>query len=82
MLGLCTFPGFVFVDDQSTVVQRLTGETGADRFGEILRSLPPASRDPRRGGRKGPDCGPFGPVGAEQSAVSWIASFIRQRTDR
>ena len=40
-LGLSTFPGFVFVDGQGTVVQRLTGEIGADRFGEILNSIAP-----------------------------------------
>lgn len=40
-LGLNTFPGFVFVDAQGVVVQRLTGEIGADQFGEILRSLAP-----------------------------------------
>jgi hypothetical protein len=36
---LSTFPGFVFVDPQATVVQWLTGEIGADRFCEILNSL-------------------------------------------
>jgi thiol-disulfide isomerase/thioredoxin len=40
-LGLDTFPGFVFVDSQGAVSLRLTGEIGADRFGEILASLAP-----------------------------------------
>jgi thiol-disulfide isomerase/thioredoxin len=38
-LGLSSFPGFVFVDAQGMVVRRLTGEIGADRFGEALDSL-------------------------------------------
>lgn len=38
-LGLSSFPGFVFVDGQGAVALRLTGEIGADRFGEILDSL-------------------------------------------
>jgi thiol-disulfide isomerase/thioredoxin len=38
-LGLSTFPGFVFVDGDGTVALRVTGEIGADRFAEILRSL-------------------------------------------
>jgi thiol-disulfide isomerase/thioredoxin len=38
-LGLSTFPGFVFVDGQGAVALRLTGEIGAERFGEILASL-------------------------------------------
>jgi thiol-disulfide isomerase/thioredoxin len=40
-LGLSSFPGFVFVDGQGAVALRLTGEIGADRFGEILDSLAP-----------------------------------------
>jgi len=40
-LGLDAFPGFVFVDGQGAVSLRLTGEIGADRFGEILASLAP-----------------------------------------
>jgi cytochrome c biogenesis protein CcmG/thiol:disulfide interchange protein DsbE len=38
-LGLRTFPGFVFVDGDGAVSLRLTGEIGADQFGEILHSL-------------------------------------------
>ncbi len=38
-LGLSTFPGFVFVDGDGAVALRLTGEMGAERFGELLRSL-------------------------------------------
>jgi thiol-disulfide isomerase/thioredoxin len=40
-LGLGSFPGFVFVDGQGVVVQRLTGEIGAEQFGELLASIAP-----------------------------------------
>lgn len=40
-LGIASFPGLVFVDGQGTVVQRLTGEVGAERIGQLLRALAP-----------------------------------------
>ena len=40
-LGLGSFPGFVFVDGQGVVVQRLTAEIGAERLGELLESIAP-----------------------------------------
>lgn len=40
-LGMNSFPGFVFVDDQGRVVQRLTGEVTADAFDAIVRALVP-----------------------------------------
>lgn len=38
-LGINTFPGFVVVDRQGVVVERLTGEIAADRFTAILAAL-------------------------------------------
>ncbi len=40
-LGLGNFPGFVFVAADGTVVQRMTGEIGVDRFAEMLAALAP-----------------------------------------
>ena len=40
-LGLNSFPGFVFVDAQGTVVVRLTGEIGVEQFRQVLASLAP-----------------------------------------
>lgn len=40
-LGLSTFPGFVFVDDDGAVALRVTGRIGIDRFVDILESLVP-----------------------------------------
>lgn len=40
-LGMSSFPGFVFVDANGAVVLRLTGEIGAERFGQILTTLAP-----------------------------------------
>lgn len=40
-LGMNSFPGFVFVDGEGRVVQRLTGEVPAASFDAIVRSLLP-----------------------------------------
>jgi cytochrome c biogenesis protein CcmG, thiol:disulfide interchange protein DsbE len=40
-LGLRSFPGFVFVDGEGRVALRLTGEIGAQQFGNALDSLRP-----------------------------------------
>jgi cytochrome c biogenesis protein CcmG, thiol:disulfide interchange protein DsbE len=40
-LGVNSFPGFVFVAADGTVMQRLTGEIGVDQFAQILTSLAP-----------------------------------------
>jgi hypothetical protein len=40
-LGVTSFPGFVFVDAEGRVVQRMTGEIGAEAFDQIVRSLAP-----------------------------------------
>ncbi|HEX7171969.1 MAG TPA: TlpA disulfide reductase family protein [Candidatus Limnocylindria bacterium] len=40
-LGMASFPGFVFVDADGTVVQRYTGEMPVDAFDQVVRSLAP-----------------------------------------
>ena len=40
-LGMSSFPGFVFVDGDGRVVQRMTGEIGAEAFDQIVRQLAP-----------------------------------------
>lgn len=40
-LGMSSFPGFVFVDAEGRVVQRITGEISADAFAQIVESLAP-----------------------------------------
>jgi cytochrome c biogenesis protein CcmG, thiol:disulfide interchange protein DsbE len=40
-LGVNNFPGFVFVDADGRVTQRLTGEIGVEQFAQILASLAP-----------------------------------------
>ena len=40
-LGLGNFPAFVFVDGDGRVVQRATGEIGADAFDQAIRALAP-----------------------------------------
>lgn len=40
-LGLNSFPGFVFVDADGRVAQRLTGEIGDVQFAQILASIEP-----------------------------------------
>ena len=40
-LGLRLFPGFVFVDAEGRVVQRVTGEVPIETFDQIVRSLAP-----------------------------------------
>lgn len=40
-LGMSSFPGFVFVDADGRVTQRLTGELPADTFDQVVRSLAP-----------------------------------------
>jgi cytochrome c biogenesis protein CcmG, thiol:disulfide interchange protein DsbE len=40
-LGISSFPGFVFVDENGSVVQRYTGEMPIDAFDQVVRSLAP-----------------------------------------
>jgi thiol-disulfide isomerase/thioredoxin len=40
-LGMTSFPGFVFVDADGTVVQRYTGEMPIETFDQVVRSLAP-----------------------------------------
>lgn len=40
-LGMTSFPGFVFVDGDGQVVQRLSGRLSADDFDQAVRSLAP-----------------------------------------
>ena len=40
-LGMTSFPGFVFVDGDGQVVQRLSGRLSADDFDRAVRSLAP-----------------------------------------
>lgn len=40
-LGIGSFPGFVFVDADGAVVQRMTGEIGAEAFGQIMEVIAP-----------------------------------------
>lgn len=40
-LGISAFPGFVFVDGDGRVVQRVTGQLPGDVFGQLLASIAP-----------------------------------------
>jgi len=40
-LGMSSFPGFVFVDGDGSVVQRYTGEMPAESFDQVVRALAP-----------------------------------------
>lgn len=40
-LGMTSFPGFVFVGADGTVVQRVTGEMPVEQFDRVVRSLAP-----------------------------------------
>lgn len=40
-LGMSSFPGFVFVDGDGRVVQRMTGEIDVATFGQIVSALAP-----------------------------------------
>jgi hypothetical protein len=40
-LGMTSFPGFVFVDADGTVVQRYTGQMPTEAFDQVVRSLTP-----------------------------------------
>lgn len=40
-LGISAFPGFVFVDADGRVVQRVTGQLPAEAFGQMLEAIAP-----------------------------------------
>ncbi|HEU5324911.1 MAG TPA: TlpA disulfide reductase family protein [Candidatus Limnocylindria bacterium] len=40
-LGISAFPGFVFVDADGRVVQRVTGQLPAETFGQMLQAIAP-----------------------------------------